>query len=169
MEPTTVPAGADVQASAPTIHVSLSRVGVTHVEKVIRIGVPGSEQLYYAKLHCFGDLGPKQKGAHMSRFEEVVNDVIGEVVLGESGFKAEQLAQHIAERVRARQDALRAEVTIAARSPEHKPAPVSGIATQEIYTLYGSAVASERGTRPLVGGRAAGVAGGPAATGDVDR
>ena len=92
----------------------------------------------------------------MSRFEEVVNDVIGEVVLGESGFRAEQLAQLIAESVRERQDARRAEVTIAARYPEHKPAPVSGIATQEIYTLYGSAVASERGTRRLVGVAAAG-------------
>jgi GTP cyclohydrolase IV len=163
MEPTTIPAGADVQASAPTVHVSLSRVGVTNVEKVIRIGAPGSEQLYYAKLDCFVDLGPKQKGAHMSRFEEVVNDVIGEVVLGESGFKAEQLAQHIAERVRERQDALRAEVTIAARYPEHKPAPVSGIATQEIYTLYGSAVASERGTRRLVGVAAQGMTACPCA------
>jgi GTP cyclohydrolase-4 len=163
MEPTTIPAGADVQASAPTVHVSLSRVGVTNVEKVIRIGSPGVEQLYYAKLDCFVDLGPKQKGAHMSRFEEVVNDVIGEVVLGESGFKAEQLAQHIAERVRDRQDALRAEVTIAARYPEHKPAPVSGIPTQEIYTLYGSAVASERGTRRLVGVAAQGMTACPCA------
>jgi GTP cyclohydrolase-4 len=163
MEPTTVPTGADVQASVPTVHVSLSRVGVTNVEKVIRIGPPGAEQLYYAKLECFVDLGPKQKGAHMSRFEEVVNDVIGEVVIGESGFKAEQLAQHIAERVRERQDALRAEVTIAARYPEHKPAPVSGIATQEIYTLYGSAVASERGTRRLVGVAAQGMTACPCA------
>jgi GTP cyclohydrolase IV len=163
MEPTTIPAGADVQASAPTVHVSLSRVGVTNVEKVIRIGSPGAEQLYYAKLDCFVDLGPKQKGAHMSRFEEVVNDVIGEVVIGESGFKAEQLAQLIAERVRERQDALRAEVTIAARYPEHKPAPVSGIPTQEIYTLYGSAVASERGTRRLVGVAAQGMTACPCA------
>ena len=163
MEPTTIPAGADVQASAPTVHVSLSRVGVTNVEKVIRIGSPGAEQLYYAKLDCFVDLGPKQKGAHMSRFEEVVNDVIGEVVLGESGFKAEQLAQLIAERVRERQDALRAEVTIAARYPEHKPAPVSGIATQEIYTLYGSADASARGTRRMVGVAAQGMTACPCA------
>ena len=99
----------------------------------------------------------------MSRFEEVVNDVIGEVVLGESGFKAEQLAQQIAERVRERQDARRAEVTIAARYPEHKPAPVSGIPTQEIYTLYGSAVASERGTRRLVGVAAQGMTACPCA------
>jgi GTP cyclohydrolase IV len=137
----------DVQASAPAIHVSLSRVGVTNVEKVIRIGPPGAEQLYYAKLDCFIDLGPKQKGAHMSRFEEVVNDVLGAVVLGAGGFKSEELARQVAEQVRERQDALRAEVTIAARYPEHKPAPVSGIATQEIYTLFGSAIASERGSR----------------------
>jgi GTP cyclohydrolase-4 len=163
MKPITIPAGADIQASEPTIHVSLSRVGVTNVEKVIRIGPPGAEQLYYAKLDCFVDLGPKQKGAHMSRFEEVVNDVIGEVVLGESGFKAEQLAQHIAERVRERQDALRAEVTIAARYPEYKPAPVSGIATQEIYTLYGSAMTSQRGTRRLVGVAAQGMTACPCA------
>ena len=63
----------------------------------------------------------------MSRFEEVVNEAIGEVVLSESPFRAETLAQHIAELVRARQGAARAEVTIAARYPEHKPAPVSGV------------------------------------------
>ena len=157
----------DVQASAPAIQVSLSRAGVTNVEKVIRIGPPGAEQLYYAKLDCFVDLGPEQKGAHMSRFEEVINDVIGEVVLGESGCKAEQLAQHVAEQVRGRQDALRAEVTIAARYPEHKPAPVSGIATQEIYTLCGSAVASESGTRRLVGVAAQGMTACPCAQGLV--
>jgi GTP cyclohydrolase-4 len=163
MEPTPVPRVPDVQASTPAIRVSLSRVGVTNVEKVIRIGPRGAEQLYYAKLDCFVDLGPEQKGAHMSRFEEVVNDVIGEVVLGESGFKSEQLAQHVAEQVRERQDARRAEVRIAARYPEHKPAPVSGIATQEIYTLFGSAIASERGTRRLVGVAAHGMTACPCA------
>src|SRR3954471_22501285 len=102
----------DVQSQLPTLHVSLSRVGVTGVEKVIRIRQNGAEQLYSAQLECFVDLGPRQKGAHMSRFEEVVNEAIGEVILGEATFKAETLAQHIAERVRDRQDAQRAEVTI---------------------------------------------------------
>src|SRR5215207_5711697 len=102
----------DVQNQIPTLHVSLSRVGVSNVEKVIRIESDGSEQLFYAKLDCFVDLGPRQKGAHMSRFEEVVNDAIGEVILGESAFRAETLAQHIAEKVRERQGAQTAEVTI---------------------------------------------------------
>src|SRR5215211_9067668 len=153
----------DVQASAPSLEVSLSRAGVTNVEKVVRIGQDGTERLFSARLDCFVDLGPRQKGAHMSRFEEVINDVIGEVVLGEGSFRAEQLAQRIAVEVRERQEAVRAEVTIAARYPEHKPAPVSGIATQEIYTLFGSAVAFERGTRRLVGVAAHGMTACPCA------
>ena len=140
----------------------MSRVGVTNVEKVIRIGPPGGEQLYYAKLDCFVDLGPRQKRAHMSRFDEVANDVIAEVLLRAGGFKAERLAQQVAEAVRERQDARRAEVTIAARFPEHKAAPVSGIPTQEIYTLFGAAIASERGTRRLVGVAAQGMIASPA-------
>jgi GTP cyclohydrolase I/GTP cyclohydrolase-4 len=153
----------DVQSQVPTLQVSLSRVGVTNVEKVIRIRANGTEQLYSARLDCFVDLGPQQKGAHMSRFEEVVNDALGEVVLGESALRAETLAQHIAEKVRDRQGARRAEVHIEARYPEHKPAPESGIVTQEIYSLLGVAVASELGTRRLVGVRAQGMTACPCA------
>jgi GTP cyclohydrolase-4 len=157
----------DVQEQLPTLHVSLSRVGVTNVEKVIRIGSNGTERLYWAKLDCFVDLGPRQKGAHMSRFEEVVNDAIGEVVLSERALRAETLAQHIAEKVRDRQGARRAEVHIEARYPEHKPAPVSGIETQELFTLLGTAVASEAGTRRLIGVRAQGLTACPCAQGLV--
>ena len=154
--------GADVQARRPATHLSLSRVGVTGVRKVIRIGSGGAEQLFYAELECFVDLGATQKGAHMSRFEEVVDEAIDEVVLGEA-FKAETLAAHIAERVRDRQGGLRAEVSIAAQYPEHKLAPASGMQTQEIYTLLGSAVASKRGTRRLVGVEAQGMTACPCA------
>src|ERR1700742_418490 len=153
----------DVQSRVPTLSLSLSRVGVTNVEKVIRIRANGAEQLSSARLDCFVDLGPHQKGAHMSRFEEVVNDAIGEVILGESAFRAETLAQHIAEKVGERQDAQTAEVTIRARYPEHKPAPVSGIETQEIYTLHGSAVAGPQGTRRLIGVTATGMTACPCA------
>jgi GTP cyclohydrolase IV len=152
----------DVQARRPRTALSLSRVGVTGVEKVIRIQANGGEQLFYAELECFVDLAAEQKGAHMSRFEEVVEEAIDEVILGEA-FKAETLATHIAERVRARQGGLRSEVTIAARYPEPKRAPASGALTQEIYTLFGSAVASERGTRRLIGVEAQGMTACPCA------
>ncbi len=142
---------------------SLSRVGVTDVEKVIRIRQNGSEQLFSARFECVVDLGPDQKGAHMSRFEEVVNDAINAVVLGESTFKVETLAEHIAQLVRDRQDARRAEVSVVARFPEHKPAPVSGINTQELYTLHGSAICTELGTRRLIGVTAQGMTACPCA------
>ncbi len=157
----------DAQASPPDTRVSLSRVGVTGVEKVIRVNVEGAEQLYYAELEGVVDLNPGQAGVHMSRFEEVVNEAIDEVVLGEA-LRAENLAAHIAELVRERQGGLRAEVRIAARYPETVPAPVSGIRTQEIYTLFGTAVASERGTRTLTGVEAQGMTACPCAQGLVE-
>jgi GTP cyclohydrolase IV len=153
---------ADVQARLPATQVSLSRVGVTGVEKIVRIRANGKEQLYHAGLECYVDLNPQQTGVHMSRFEEVVNEAIEHVVIGEA-FTAETLASHIAERVRKRQGGLRAEVTIRARYPEHKLTPVSRVKTQELYTLIGTAVASERGLRRLVGVQAQGMTACPCA------
>jgi GTP cyclohydrolase I/GTP cyclohydrolase-4 len=165
----------DVQASRPATEVSLTRVGVRGVEKVIRVcgnGGSGPEadsragDFYFAELECFVDLNPKQAGVHMSRFEEIVNEAIDDVVLNES-LRAEVLAGHIAERVRERQQGLRSEVRIAARYPETVPTPASGLATQEIYTLFGTAVASERGTRTLTGVEAQGMTACPCAQGLV--
>jgi GTP cyclohydrolase IV len=180
----------DVQAGRPETEVSLTRVGVRGVEKVIRVCGGDSEagagagpngdrnqapqrrrgsatpplagDYYFAELECFVDLNPQQAGVHMSRFEEVVNEAIDQVVLGES-LRAEGLAGHIAERIRERQRGLRAEVRIAARYPETVPTPVSGLDTQEIYTLFGTAVASERGTRTLIGVEAQGMTACPCA------
>jgi len=153
----------DVQSQLPAVQLSLSRVGVTGVEKVIRMRQDDSEQLFSARFECVVELGLNQKGAHMSRFEEVVNDAINDVVLRESAFKVETLAEHIAALVRARQGARRAEVNVEARFPEHKPAPVSGIRTQEIYTLHGSALCTDLGTRRLIGVTAQGITACPCA------
>jgi GTP cyclohydrolase-4 len=153
----------DVQAGRPRTEVSLTRVGVTGVEKVIRAQpTDGKGQLFFAQMECFVDLNPTQAGVHMSRFEEIVNEAIDEVVLSQS-LKAEALAAQIAERVRDRQGGLRAEVALAARYPETVPTPATGSQTQEIYTLYGTAVASERGTRTLTGVEAHGMTACPCA------
>jgi GTP cyclohydrolase IV len=158
----TAPATPDVQASLPATQVSLSRVGVTGVEKVIRVKADGAENLFYAEFECFVDLNPQQAGVHMSRFEEIVAEAIDEVVLGEA-FKAEVLAAHVAEKVRERQGGLRAEVSVTARYPETVATPESGKSTQEIYVLYGTAVAAERGTRTLTGVEAQGMTACPCA------
>jgi GTP cyclohydrolase I/GTP cyclohydrolase-4 len=161
--PSTVsPTATDVQASTPETMVSLSRVGVTGVEKVIRVEADGGENLYHADFECFVDLNPRQAGVHMSRFEEIVAEAIDEVVLGEA-FRAEVLAAHIAQNVRERQGGLRAEVSVTARYPQTVRTPKSGIETQEIYSLFGTAVASLRGTRTLTGVQAQGMTACPCA------
>jgi GTP cyclohydrolase IV len=160
------PTAPDAQSGRPRTELSLTRVGVTGVEKVLRVNVDSQEQLYYAELEGFVDLNPQQAGVHMSRFEEVFNETIDEVILGEA-FKSEVLAAHIASRVRERQDGMRAEVTIAARYPETVAAPASGTPTQELYTLFGTAVSSERGTRTLTGVQAQGMTACPCAQGLV--
>jgi GTP cyclohydrolase I/GTP cyclohydrolase-4 len=152
----------DVQASVPATQVSLSRVGVTGVEKVIRVKADGTENLYHAGFECFVDLEPRQAGVHMSRFEEIVGEAIDEVVLGEA-FRAEVLAAHIAQRIRERQQGRRAEVSVEARYPETVTTPASGHSTQEIYVLFGTAVASQLGTRTLTGVQAQGMTACPCA------
>jgi GTP cyclohydrolase-4 len=163
---TATPTPPDVQASLPATQVSLSRVGVIGVQKVIRVKADGEENLFYAELECFVDLNPQQAGVHMSRFEEIVGEAIDGVVLGEA-FKAEVLAAHVAQRVRERQGGLRAEVSVTAHYPETVSTPESGQSTQEIYVLYGTAVASERGTRTLTGVQAQGMTACPCAQGMV--
>jgi GTP cyclohydrolase I/GTP cyclohydrolase-4 len=152
----------DVQASTPRTQLSLSRVGVTGVEKVIRVKADNAENLFYATFECFVDLNPQQAGVHMSRFEEVVGEAIDEVVL-EEAFRAEVLAAHIAERIRERQNGLRAEVSVTAHYPETTTTPASGQLTQEIYVLFGTAVASVLGTRTLTGVQAQGMTACPCA------
>lgn len=149
----------DVQASQPATRVSLSRVGVTGVEKVISLGTNGH---YHAELECYVDLAPDQAGVHMSRFEENVSEAIEDVVASQS-MRAEQLAARIAELVREKQNGLRAEVSINARYAETMPAPVSGIENQEIYNLLGTAVASAGITRTVTGVQAQGMTACPCA------
>jgi GTP cyclohydrolase I/GTP cyclohydrolase-4 len=129
---------------------------------VIRVETDGNENLYHADFECFVDLNPRQAGVHMSRFEEIVAEAVDEVVLGEA-FRAEILAGHIAENVRERQGGLRAEVSVTARYPQTVTTPKSGIQTQEIYSLFGTAVASLRGTRTLTGVQAQGMTACPCA------
>jgi GTP cyclohydrolase I/GTP cyclohydrolase-4 len=161
-ETTLTPSHPDVQAGLPATQVSLSRVGVTGVEKVIRVEAGDGENLYHADFECFVDLNPRQAGVHMSRFEEIVGEAIDEVVLSEA-FRAEILAAHIAQRVRERQGGLRAEVRVTARYPQTVTTPESNQETQEIYVLFGTAVDSDRGNRTLTGVQAQGMTACPCA------
>ena len=156
----------DLQASSPDVRIGLSRAGVTGVEKAIRMEHGARHALVSAKIDCFVDLDPAQKGVHMSRFPELFEEAIDEIVMTES-LLVEELAEHIARDIVERQDACRAEVSIAARYPLERRTPVTGLATQELVTLVGVAAASPTASRRLVGVEATGLNACPCAQGLV--
>ena len=136
------------------------------VQKAIRLRFGSVEKLIPAEIDCTVDLDPAQKGVHMSRFPELFEVAIDEVVIGES-FLVEELAEHIAQHIVERQRAGRAEVRIVTRYPRERRTPVTGLPTQELITLIGIAAASERGTRRVVGVEAPGINACPCAQGLV--
>src|SRR6266508_4117177 len=156
----------DLQASRPEVRLGLSRAGVQGVEKAIRLRWGGAEKLISAQIDCTVDLDPQQRGVHMSRFPELIEEAIDEVVI-EEAFLVEELAEHIARHIVARQRAGRAEVRICAQYPLERRTPVTGLATQEMVALIGIAAASERGARRLVGVEATGINACPCAQGLV--
>jgi GTP cyclohydrolase IV len=156
----------DIQASVPDVQLGLSRAGVTGVQKAVRMQHGGRDALVSAQIDCFVDLDPARKGVHMSRFPELFEEAIDELVIGEM-LLVEQLAEHIARHIVARQDALRAEVKIAARYPVERSTPVTGLRTQELVTLIGLAAASRTASRRLVGVEATGINACPCAQGLV--
>ena len=156
----------DLQASLPEVRLGLSRAGVIGASKAIRISYGGHEKQIAADIECTVDLDPAQKGVHMSRFPELFEEAIEEVVIGEA-FLIEVLAEHIAAHIVERQQALRAEVRISARYPIERTTPVTGLPTQEMVSLIGIAAASSRGVRRLVGVEAAGINACPCAQGLV--
>ena len=156
----------DLQASLPEVPLGLSRAGVTGVSKAIRIRYGDFEKQIAADIECTVDLDPAQKGVHMSRFPELFEEAIEQVVIGES-FLIEVLAEHIATHIVERQEALRAEVRIVARYPIARTTPVTDLPTQEMVSLIGIAAAATSGVRRLVGVEAAGINACPCAQGLV--
>ena len=139
---------------------------MTGLQKAVRVGRGRHEKLIAATIDCTVDLDPMQKGVHMSRFPELFEEAIEEVVAG-SDFLVEDLAEHIASHIVERQHALLAEVHIRARYPYERRTPVTGLATQELVTLIGIAAASQHGTRRVVGVEAVGINACPCAQGLV--
>src|SRR6476659_77895 len=153
MERTETP---DLQAAAPEVALGLSSVGVTGVQKAVRIGHGRAEKLIAATIDCTVDLDPRRKGVHMSRFPELFEEAV-EGVVDDEAFLVEDLAEHVARRVVDRQEALLAEVRIVARYPYERRTPITKLATQEMVSLIGIDAASRERVRRVVGVEANGI------------
>ena len=156
----------DLQASSPDVRLSLTRAGVTGVQKAVRVRHEGHQTVMAAQIECTVDLSHEQKGVHMSRFAELFEEAIEEVV-GSEALHVEALAEHIARHIVGRQSALRAEARITAQWPVRRTTPVSRLSTQEMVSLVGIAAATADRVRRVVGVEATGINACPCAQGLV--
>ena len=162
-QPTATPAAPDVQAGLPATQVSLSRVGVTGVEKVIRVKADGAENLFYAELRVLRRPQPAAgRRPHVPlRGDRRRGDRRGRARRGLQGRGAGRPRRPEGARAPGRRCGPRSRSPPATR--RRSQTPESGKSTQEIYVLYGTAVASERGTRTLTGVQAQGMTACPCA------
>ncbi|MCH7661293.1 MAG: GTP cyclohydrolase I FolE2 [Euryarchaeota archaeon] len=148
----------DVQADRPEVTVGLSQVGVTGVEKLVKIARPEKRPIVLmAEFEVFVDLPSWRKGADMSRNMEVINEVLEEAV-SEPSYRVEDVCGDAAERLLGRHDyTSRAEVTMEAEYMTRDRTPESDRETQGTVDIIAGATATDEGTRETIGTRVTGM------------
>jgi GTP cyclohydrolase-4 len=132
--------GNDVQNSVPSTQISLSRVGVTGLKRILRlVDSTGRNTLFFAEMKLYARLDARQSGVHMSRFIENIENVALEIA-SEPSPNFEALTDRIALAVARTQGASRAEAHIRAQYPMTKITPVSKMKVENLCTFIGVSV-----------------------------
>lgn len=155
---------ANRQEEEPEVRLSLNRVGVSGVKRIVHLEIDGRTQVFNGEFSMVADLAPDKAGVHMSRFSEILEEATLDV-LAESSAPAriERLVEAIAKRIVESQRAVRADVRLRADFGLERWTPVSAKRGEETYTLLGIAHADAMGTRRVVGVEAEGMTACPCA------
>lgn len=128
----------DVQASHDLRQVAIDRVGVKDVTYPMRLRTPdGGEQTTVASINMYVALPHTQKGTHMSRFLEVLNDTSSEPIRPD---RIPEIARAICERLNAEEAHFEATLTYFIR----KLAPVTKQAGLMDYRVTFECTANHR-------------------------
>jgi len=148
----------DVQASSPDVTVGLNRVGVTGVEKLVKLGRRDRDPIVLmAEIEVFVDLPSWRKGADMSRNMEVIDETL-ETAVSEEAYRVEDVCGDAAELLLEKHDyTTKAEVRMEADYVTHELTPESEMATQSTATIIASAKATEDGTSEEIGAQVTGM------------
>jgi len=148
----------DVQASQPDVTVGLSQVGVTGVDKLVKIARDDKRPLVLmAEFEVFVDLPSGRKGIDMSRNMQVIDETL-EAAVSEPAYRVEDMCGDAAERLLAKHDyTSTAEVRMTADYVIREDTPASGLPTQSTITIVASATATDEGTREEIGAEVTGM------------
>jgi GTP cyclohydrolase-4 len=143
--------GNDVQNSVPSTQISLSRVGVTGLKRILRLrDESGKRTLFFAEMKLYAYLDARRSGVHMSRFMENIENVAVEIA-SEPSPSFEAITDRIAIAIARTQGALRAEAHISAQYPMTKVTPASGMKVENLCTFIGVSVSDGETTRRASG------------------
>lgn len=131
----------DVQMKMPDVKIPLSRVGVTNVRKLLRVPRKNKRPIILlANFQLNVDLPSSQKGIHMSRNLEAVNEIIEEATQGPI-YLLEDICADIVKKVITKHDyATRSEVFMESKLMVPRATP-SGGRSQDFVKLIATAQA----------------------------
>jgi len=148
----------DVQATRPEVAVGLSQVGVTGVEKLVKLARPEKRPIVLmAEFEVFVDLPGGRKGIDMSRNMEVIDEILEETTENEA-YRVEDVCGETAERLLSKHDyTSTAEVRMTAELVTKEQTPASDKPTQNTATIIASATATEEATHAEIGAEVTGM------------
>ena len=132
----------DVQANVPEIAITLSRVGVTEVKKLVEVARAEKRPIILiSKFDIFVDLPSDRKGANLSRNFEAIDEVLEES-LTSPVCEIEELCSEVARRLLDRHEyASRAEVKMKSEYIIKRTTPVNKVKCQEVVDIFAEATA----------------------------
>ncbi len=149
----------DVQATEPDISVGLGQVGVTGVEKLVKIARESKRPLVLmAEFEVYVDLPRERKGIDMSRNMEVIDEILEEAV-SEPIYRVEEMCGDAAERLLQKHEYTSlAMVKMEAKYVVKDTTPATDRPTQSRADMIASATARDgEETREEIGARVTGM------------
>lgn len=157
----------DIQANLPDIPITLTRVGVTDVKKLVEVARKDKRPIVLiSTFDIFVDLPSDRKGANLSRNFEAIDEVLEEMIASPV-YEIEDLCGEVARRLIDRHEyALNTEVRMRSEYVVKRETPETKIKCQEVVNIFAEAKA-RRGhmltVRKLVGAEVLGITACPCA------
>ncbi len=157
----------DIQANLPDIPLTLTRVGVTDVKKLVEVARKDKRPIVLVStFDIFVDLPSDRKGANLSRNFEAIDEVLEEMIRSPV-YEIEDLCGEVSKRLIDRHEyALNAEVRMKSEYIVKRETPVTKIKCQEVVNIFAEARAI-RGSvltiRKMVGAEVLGITACPCA------
>lgn len=155
----------DVQSTRPDVAITLNRVGVTDVKKLVEIARKGKRPIVLiSTFDIFVDLPSNIKGANLSRNFEAMNEVLEDAITSPA-YIIEDLCGEIAKRLLDRHEyATKSEVRMRSEYVLKKKTKITKHQCQEVVNIFASAQL-ERGkkTKKTIGAEVIGMTACPCA------